>query len=127
MAFGYYKLGRDRSFTPPFMWRRVCASVTATRLIFEAYVPAGGQSWGPGVRMAGTRLVGSSYSRCASEFSHRPYTILTICCRWEKLNLVRVYTKPKGKMPDYSAPVVLRSTKCTVEDFVSARIAAASR
>lgn len=38
---------------------------------------------------------------------------------WEKLNLVRVYTKPKGKMPDYSAPVVLRSTACTVEDFVS--------
>jgi len=36
---------------------------------------------------------------------------------WEKLNLVRVYTKPKGKMPDYSAPVVLRSTACTIEDF----------
>ncbi|KAK7733369.1 GTP-binding protein rbg1 [Botryosphaeria dothidea] len=36
---------------------------------------------------------------------------------WEKLNLRRVYTKPKGKMPDYSAPVVLRSTACTVEDF----------
>ena len=38
---------------------------------------------------------------------------------WENLNLVRVYTKPKGKMPDYTAPVVLRSTACTVEDFVS--------
>ena len=38
---------------------------------------------------------------------------------WEKLNLRRVYTKPKGKMPDYSAPVVLRATACTVEDFVS--------
>ena len=38
---------------------------------------------------------------------------------WEKLNLVRVYTKPKGKTPDYSAPVVLRSTASTVEDFVS--------
>lgn len=37
---------------------------------------------------------------------------------WEKLKLVRVYTKPKGKMPDYTAPVVLRSTACTVEDFV---------
>ncbi|KAK3197743.1 hypothetical protein GRF29_216g1113033 [Pseudopithomyces chartarum] len=36
---------------------------------------------------------------------------------WEKLNLVRVYTKPKGRMPDYTAPVVLRSTACTVEDF----------
>lgn len=37
---------------------------------------------------------------------------------WEKLNLRRVYTKPKGRQPDYSSPVVLRSTACTVEDFV---------
>jgi len=40
---------------------------------------------------------------------------------WEKLNLVRVYTRPKGKLPDYSAPVVLRSNACTVEDFVSTK------
>ena len=39
---------------------------------------------------------------------------------WEKLNLRRVYTKPKGKLPDYTAPVVLRSTACTVEDFCNA-------
>ncbi len=38
---------------------------------------------------------------------------------WDKLSLKRVYTKPKGKAPDYSAPVVLRATRCTVEDFVS--------
>jgi ribosome-interacting GTPase 1 len=43
---------------------------------------------------------------------------------WEKLNLCRVYTKPKGRMPDYSAPVVLRSTACTVEDFVSLSLTA---
>lgn len=36
---------------------------------------------------------------------------------WQKLNLVRVYTRPKGKMPDYTAPVVLRSNAATVEDF----------
>jgi hypothetical protein len=47
--------------------------------------------------------------------------VTNLNCRWEKLNLVRVYTKPKGKLPDYSAPVVLRSNKCTVEDFVSPR------
>ncbi|KAH8800868.1 TGS domain-containing protein [Xylogone sp. PMI_703] len=41
-------------------------------------------------------------------------------CKWERLNLVRVYTKPKSKLPDYTAPVVLRSTKCTVEDFCNA-------
>ncbi|CAJ2509876.1 Uu.00g057760.m01.CDS01 [Anthostomella pinea] len=39
---------------------------------------------------------------------------------WDKLQLVRVYTKPKGRLPDYSAPVVLRSTRCTVEDFCNA-------
>ncbi|EME89074.1 uncharacterized protein MYCFIDRAFT_48748 [Pseudocercospora fijiensis CIRAD86] len=39
---------------------------------------------------------------------------------WEKLNLRRVYTKPKGKLPDYTAPVVLRSTNCTVEAFCNA-------
>ncbi|KAI8871642.1 P-loop containing nucleoside triphosphate hydrolase protein [Ramicandelaber brevisporus] len=36
---------------------------------------------------------------------------------WDYLKLVRVYTKPKGKIPDYSTPVVLRNDKCTVEDF----------
>ncbi|KAG7837744.1 hypothetical protein KL942_004156 [Ogataea angusta] len=36
---------------------------------------------------------------------------------WDRLQLVRVYTKPKGKLPDFSDPVVLRAGKCTVEDF----------
>lgn len=36
---------------------------------------------------------------------------------WDKLQLVRVYTRPKGKQPDYTAPVVLRRGRCTVEDF----------
>jgi len=27
------------------------------------------------------------------------------------------YTKPKGQLPDYEAPVVLNSNNCTVEDF----------
>ncbi|WVQ62065.1 uncharacterized protein L199_000200 [Kwoniella botswanensis] len=39
---------------------------------------------------------------------------------WDKLNLVRVYTKPRGQQPDYSSPVVLRRGKCTVEDFCNA-------
>ena len=37
---------------------------------------------------------------------------------WDKLQLKRIYTKPKGKMPDYTAPVVLKSSARTVEDFV---------
>jgi small GTP-binding protein len=36
---------------------------------------------------------------------------------WEKLNLLRIYTKPKGQLPDYSSPVVLKRDKSTVEDF----------
>lgn len=39
---------------------------------------------------------------------------------WEKLNLVRVYTKPKGRQPDFEQPIVLRSSRCTVEDFCNA-------
>ena len=27
------------------------------------------------------------------------------------------YTKPKGQLPDYTAPVVMRRVACTVEDF----------
>ncbi|KAF9469086.1 P-loop containing nucleoside triphosphate hydrolase protein [Collybia nuda] len=36
---------------------------------------------------------------------------------WETLDLVRVYTKPRGLAPDYTQPVVLRRGKCTIEDF----------
>jgi len=36
---------------------------------------------------------------------------------WDYLKLVRIYTKPKGQLPDYQAPVVLSTLKPTVEDF----------
>lgn len=36
---------------------------------------------------------------------------------WEYLNLIRIYTKPKGQLPDYTAPVVLKNENTTVEDF----------
>ncbi|KAF8842247.1 developmentally regulated GTP binding protein 1 [Paxillus ammoniavirescens] len=36
---------------------------------------------------------------------------------WDALELVRVYTKPRGQSPDYSTPVVLRRGRCSVEDF----------
>ena len=39
---------------------------------------------------------------------------------WDKLNLVRVYTKPKGKQPDYNEPIVLRQGRSSVEDFCNA-------
>ena len=40
-----------------------------------------------------------------------------ISTMWDTLDLVRVYTKPRGLAPDYSQPVVLRRGKCSVEDF----------
>lgn len=36
---------------------------------------------------------------------------------WDYLGLYRIYTKPKGQIPDYSAPVILRKDKRTVEHF----------
>lgn len=36
---------------------------------------------------------------------------------WEYLSLTRVYTKPKGKLPDWNEPVVLAKKEPTVEDF----------
>jgi uncharacterized protein len=39
---------------------------------------------------------------------------------WTALDLVRVYTKPRGLAPDYNAPVVLKRGACTIEDFCNA-------
>lgn len=36
---------------------------------------------------------------------------------WFYLRLVRLYTKPKGQLPDYSSPVVLRQDHQSIEDF----------
>jgi len=36
---------------------------------------------------------------------------------WEYLKLVRIYTKPKGQLPDYESPVILQTTRCSVEAF----------
>jgi len=36
---------------------------------------------------------------------------------WEYMGLFRIYTKPKGQIPDYTAPVILPSDRCTIADF----------
>ena len=36
---------------------------------------------------------------------------------WLYLKLVRIYTKPKGQLPDYASPVVLTQGKSSEEDF----------
>lgn len=36
---------------------------------------------------------------------------------WQYLKLVRIYTKPKGQLPDYSSPIVLHSERTSIEDF----------
>eukprot|EP00670_Eutreptiella_braarudii_P019532 CAMPEP_0174364414 /NCGR_PEP_ID=MMETSP0811_2-20130205/72785_1 /TAXON_ID=73025 ORGANISM="Eutreptiella gymnastica-like, Strain CCMP1594" /NCGR_SAMPLE_ID=MMETSP0811_2 /ASSEMBLY_ACC=CAM_ASM_000667 /LENGTH=368 /DNA_ID=CAMNT_0015504015 /DNA_START=47 /DNA_END=1153 /DNA_ORIENTATION=+ len=37
-------------------------------------------------------------------------------CIWDHLDLVRIYTKPKGQIPDYNEPVILPSNP-TIEQF----------
>lgn len=36
---------------------------------------------------------------------------------WEYLSLIRIYTKPKGQLPDYDAPIILRSNCCSIENL----------
>jgi len=36
---------------------------------------------------------------------------------WEYLNLCRIYTKPKGQLPDYESPIVMQTGETTVEHF----------
>ncbi|CAF0877162.1 unnamed protein product [Brachionus calyciflorus] len=36
---------------------------------------------------------------------------------WSYLKLIRIYTKPKGQLPDYETPVILTQGISTVEDF----------
>lgn len=43
---------------------------------------------------------------------------------WEYLDLVRVYTKPRGVQPDFDDPVVLRKSHCSVEDFCNTIVSA---
>ena len=36
---------------------------------------------------------------------------------WEYLSMIRIYTKPRGQLPDYESPVVMPASKSTVEEF----------
>jgi len=36
---------------------------------------------------------------------------------WDYLDLIRIYTKPKGQIPDYEAPVIIRRDRSTIKDF----------
>jgi len=36
---------------------------------------------------------------------------------WKALDLLRIYTKPKGEIPDFNEPVILPRKNCTVEAF----------
>lgn len=36
---------------------------------------------------------------------------------WKYMNLLRIYTKPKGQIPDYTAPAILPASQNTVEKF----------
>lgn len=36
---------------------------------------------------------------------------------WNALSLTRIYTKPKGQLPDYTSPIILSKGRLTIEDF----------
>ncbi len=36
---------------------------------------------------------------------------------WDYCKMIRIYTKPKGQIPDYNAPVVLHDQAPSIEDF----------
>ena len=36
---------------------------------------------------------------------------------WEYLDLIRVYTMPRGTQPNFDEPIILHKKECTVEDF----------
>lgn len=36
---------------------------------------------------------------------------------WDYLDLIRIYTKPKGQIPDYEAPVIIKRKHSTISDF----------
>lgn len=36
---------------------------------------------------------------------------------WSRCNMLRIYTKPKGQIPDYDEPVILHATNPTIEEF----------
>lgn len=36
---------------------------------------------------------------------------------WTGLDMIRIYTKPKGEIPDFKEPVILRRKNRTIVDF----------
>jgi ribosome-interacting GTPase 1 len=36
---------------------------------------------------------------------------------WDYLDLIRIYTKPKGTIPNYDEPVIIPRAQCTIESF----------
>lgn len=36
---------------------------------------------------------------------------------WKELDLLRIYTKPKGEIPDFKEPIILPRKKCRITDF----------
>lgn len=36
---------------------------------------------------------------------------------WDYAKMLRIYTKPKGQIPDYTAPIILHARNPTIESF----------
>eukprot|EP01121_Diplochlamys_sp_Union-15-3_P016513 TRINITY_DN5628_c0_g1_i1.p1 TRINITY_DN5628_c0_g1~~TRINITY_DN5628_c0_g1_i1.p1 ORF type:complete len:378 (+),score=72.51 TRINITY_DN5628_c0_g1_i1:28-1134(+) len=54
---------------------------------------------------------------CVPISAHQEWNFDDILVKiWEYLDMIRIYTKPKGQIPDYNEPVIM-PRNCTVEDF----------
>jgi len=54
---------------------------------------------------------------CPISADHKWNLDMLLEVMWEYLALTRIYTKPKGQLPDYTSPVVLHTERRSVEDF----------
>ena len=52
---------------------------------------------------------------CSAKLNWNMQELLALV--WKKLDLLRIYTKPKGEIPDFKEPVILPRKKSTITDF----------
>lgn len=67
----------------------------------------------------GSHLGGKSTRARLKSLFHRTHLQLTHSySAFQKCNMIRIYTKPKGQIPDYDEPVILHSERNpTIEQF----------
>ena len=92
-----------------------CAQLLIERIVTSCTSDAVFAEFGNGVGEGGQLRLIFLYVVCSAHLEWNLDGLLDKI--WEYLNLIRVYTKPKGNSPDYEDPVILSAEHSTVEDF----------